>query len=132
VRVLPPQPKDEIRRLYAEADIFVLPTYREGFPNVVLEAMAAALPVVATTVGAIPDAVRDGEEGILVPPRDPAALQAALRRLVEDPQLRHAMGRCARARVEAVFSMPAVVSELDQIYRELVDEGTFGASARTS
>lgn len=119
VRVLPPQPKDEIRRLYAEADIFVLPTYREGFPNVVLEAMAAGLPVVATPVGAIPDAVRDGEEGLLVPARDARALEGALRTLVKDRALRLAMGARARARVEAEFSMQVVVRELSSVYREL-------------
>lgn len=119
LRVLPSQPKPEIRRLYEEADVFVLPTWREGFPNVVLEAMAAGLPIVATPVGAIPDAVRDGREGLLVPPREPAALGTALRRLVEDRELRLALGRHARERVEECFSMPAVVGALVNIYREL-------------
>lgn len=120
VRLLPPRPREEVLALYREADVFVLPTWREGFPNVVLEAMAAGLPVVATPVGAIPDALRDGEEGLLVPPRDPAALEAALRRLVEDPEARLAMGRRARHRVEASFSLGAVTDQLDAVYRELL------------
>jgi glycosyltransferase involved in cell wall biosynthesis len=85
--------------------------------------MAAGLPVVATPVGAIPDAVRDGCEGLLVPPRDADALGAALRKLVDDAALRHEMGRRARARVESLFSLDAVVERLDAVYREILPEG---------
>jgi glycosyltransferase involved in cell wall biosynthesis len=120
VRVLPARPRAEVIALYHEADLFVLPTWREGFPNVVLEAMAAGLPVVATPVGAIPDAVRDGEEGLLVPVRDARALERALATLIADPELRLAMGRRARARAEAVFSLPAVVEQLEAVYQELL------------
>jgi glycosyltransferase involved in cell wall biosynthesis len=120
VRVLPVQPRDEVYRLYREADVFVLPTWREGFPNVVIEAMAAGLPVVSTPVGAIPEAVEDGRSGLLVPVRDAAALEAALRRLIDDAQLRVAMGRRGRERVESTFSFEAVVARLAAIYRELV------------
>lgn len=119
VRLLPPRPRPELIRLYAEADVFVLPTWREGFPNVVLEAMAAGLPIVATPVGAIPDAVGDGREGLLVPPRDPDALAAALAKLVADPALRRAMGARARARVEAEFSRETVLDRLGALYDEL-------------
>jgi glycosyltransferase involved in cell wall biosynthesis len=120
VRRLPPRPREEVMTLYAEADVFVLPTWREGFPNVVLEAMAAGLPVVATPVGAIPEAVRDGEEGLLVPVRDPVALTSALRRLIDDRGLRLALGARARARAESVFSMEAVTAQLESLYRELL------------
>jgi glycosyltransferase involved in cell wall biosynthesis len=120
VRVLPAQPREEIFRLYREADVFVLPTWREGFPNVVIEAMAAGLPVVATPVGAIPEAVESGKSGLLVPVRDIAALEAALRRLIEDPALRRALGDAARARVEAVFSFDAVVARLGRLYEDLL------------
>jgi glycosyltransferase involved in cell wall biosynthesis len=123
VRLLPPRPREEIVALYREADVFVLPTWREGFPNVVLEAMAAGLPVVATPVGAIADAVRDGSDGLLVPPRDAEALARALGRLVADPELRRAMGARARARVESMFSLEAVVARLEGVYRELLPEG---------
>lgn len=122
VRVLPPRARREILELYREADIFVLPTWREGFPNVVLEAMAAGLPVVATPVGAIPDAVCDGREGLLVPPRDAGALTAALEKLVHDRALRLAMGSRARARVELEFSLPAVLEKLGAVYEELLVE----------
>jgi glycosyltransferase involved in cell wall biosynthesis len=120
VRVLPPRPREEVIALYREADVFVLPTWREGFPNVVLEAMAAGLPVVATPVGAIPDAVRDGREGLLVPVRDAKALARALATLVGDPELRLAMGARARARAESVFSLPAIVAQLEDVYRPLL------------
>lgn len=123
VRLIPPSPREEVMALYVEADVFVLPTWHEGFPNVVLEAMSAGLPVVATPVGAIPEAIRDGQEGLLVPVRDATALAAALRRLVEDRELRLAMGRRARERAESVFSMDAVTAQLESIYRELLARG---------
>ena len=121
VRLLPAKMKKELAQLYRDADVFVLPTWREGFPNVVLEAMAAGLPVVATPVGAIPDALRDGQEGLLVPPRDAAALTRALRRLVGDAELRARMGARARERAETVFSQKVVIGQLESLYRELVD-----------
>jgi len=120
VRRLPPCSREEVLELYRRADLFVLPTWREGFPNVVLEAMAAGLPVVATPVGAIPDALEDGREGILVPPRDAEALEHAIRRLASDPETRRAMGRRARKRVEGEFSRDAVIGKLEAIYRELL------------
>ena len=119
VELLPARPRQEVMALYREADLFVLPSWTEGFPNVVLEAMACGLPVVATTVGAIPDAVRDGEEGLLVAPRDPAALAAAIARLVSDRELRLAMGEAARRRAVRVFSREVVLEQLEAIYREL-------------
>lgn len=122
VRRIPPRPREEVLALYSEADVFVLPTWREGFPNVVLEAMGAALPVVATPVGAIPEAVRDGEEGFLVPVQDAVALTEALRRLIDDRELRLAMGRRARERAERVFSIDAVTQQLESVYRELIDQ----------
>jgi len=120
VKRIPPRPRDQVLSLYAEADVFVLPTWREGFPNVVLEAMGSGLPIVATPVGAIPEAVRDGREGFLVPVRDAAALGAALRRLVEDRELRLSMGRRARRRAEEVFSIDAVTRQLEAIYLGLI------------
>ncbi|HEX7050684.1 MAG TPA: glycosyltransferase [Longimicrobiales bacterium] len=90
---------DAKRALWLESDIFVFPGYQaEGLPLVVLEAMAAALPVIATPMGAIPDAVADGISGILVPPRDPSHLADAIGRLAREPALRERMGRAGRAR----------------------------------
>ena len=122
VELLPALPRDEVMALYRRADLFVLPTHREGFPNVVLEAMAAGLPIVSTPVGAIPEAVRDGEEGLLVPVRDGEALAAALGRLAEDRMLRLSMGARARERVESRFSLEAVSADLDRVYAECLGQ----------
>ena len=85
--------------LYAAMDLLVLPTYREGFPYVPMEAAAMALPVVATLVPGCVDAVVDGVTGTLVPPRDPAALAAAIARYLGDPDLRRRHGQAGRERV---------------------------------
>lgn len=120
VRRIEPRPREDVLALYAEADVFVLPTWREGFPNVVLEAMGAGLPVVATPVGAIPEAIREGQDGFLVPIQDATALTEALRRLIDDRELRLTMGRRARERAERVFSIDAVTLQLEAVYRELI------------
>jgi lipopolysaccharide/colanic/teichoic acid biosynthesis glycosyltransferase/glycosyltransferase involved in cell wall biosynthesis len=90
---------DSMPATYAMMDVVVLPTYREGFPQVPLEAAAMERPVVATAVTGCVDAVRDGETGMLVPPRDPQALSRALRTYLEDPLLRRRHGTAARSRV---------------------------------
>lgn len=131
VRVLGARPRAELAPLYAAADVFAFPTWREGFPNVVLEALAAGLPLVTTPVGAIPDVVRDGEEGLIVPPRDPERLAAALERLVSDAELRGAMGGRARARA-AAFSRTLVLEQLAVIWRELGARPTPGNGSGAS
>ena len=83
----------------ATASVFALPSYYEGLPNAMLEAMAAGLPIVATPVGAIPDVVRDGENGLLVPIGDANALTAALRTLLENPARAREMGLRGRATI---------------------------------
>lgn len=90
---------DELRRAYASADVFCMPSVQEGFGIVFLEAMVAGLPVVSTTAAAIPEVVRHGETGILVPPRDVTALAGALLVLLADRDLRERYGRAARALV---------------------------------
>jgi glycosyltransferase involved in cell wall biosynthesis len=96
-----------LKRLYATADLFVLPTLADCFPLVIQEAMAAGLPVVATDVGAIREAVRDGETGLLLPPGDVHALAVALATLVADPAARQAMGVRGRAMAEQSFDSVA-------------------------
>ena len=91
-RGLRPQ-SDELLRLYREADIFVLPARGDCLPQAIAEAMACGLPVVSTTVGAIPEMVVDGETGLLVTPGSPARLAEAISRLAGDRALRQAMGR---------------------------------------
>ncbi len=111
-------PPDALRREYVSADLFVLPSHMEPFGIVLLEAMAAGLPVVATSVGGIPEVVHDGLTGLLVPPRDPAALAHALDTLVADPQLRSRLGDRGRARAEE-FSWPRLIPKFLELFREL-------------
>lgn len=96
---------DAKRALYEAADIFVLPSYAEGLPNSMIEAMAVALPVVVTAVGGIPDAIRHGENGLLVPPRDAEALRLALAQLVASAPLRRTLGEAARVTARTTFSL---------------------------
>jgi lipopolysaccharide/colanic/teichoic acid biosynthesis glycosyltransferase/glycosyltransferase involved in cell wall biosynthesis len=108
------------RGLYPAFDLLALPTYREGFPVVLLEAAALALPVVATRVTGCVDAVRDGETGRLVPPGDAAALAAAIVAYVRDPALAAAHGRAGRARVLRAFDRDRLSAELLALYETLL------------
>lgn len=103
----------------ARASVFCLPSHAEGLPMAVLEAMAAGKAVVASSVGSIPELVRDGENGLLVPLHDGAALARALARLLEDEGLRSRLGASARKTVEAQYSTQAVCGRLAAIYNDL-------------
>ena len=106
--------------LYAACDIFVLPSHGEGMPMALLEAMAAGRPVVATRVGGVPDVVRDGMEGRLVPPHDSAALAAALTDLLADAAARERMGSAARKRIEEGFEIRKMVDATCSLYDEIL------------
>lgn len=111
---------DAKEALLKRASVFVLPSYNEGLPVAVLEAMAYGLPVVATRVGGIPDTVRDGLDGFLVDAGDTEALADAVVRLAEEPGLRQRMGRAARGRAMGEFAADVVVARLEAIYREVL------------
>lgn len=106
-------------RLFQEATIFVLPSYFEGMPMSILEAMAHAVPVVATPVGGIPEMLDDAVEGLLVPPGDVHGLTHALSALLDDPERARQMGRAGRERVSRQFAATPIVGQLEEIYREL-------------
>lgn len=95
---------DEVRPYYAAMDVLVLPSLREGFPNVVLEAAAMSVPAVVTDATGVFDSVVDQETGVIVPVGDVEALAGALRTLSEDPELRARYGAAARHRVETDFA----------------------------
>ena len=107
--------EDVPARLHA-LDIFVISSLHEGTTTTALEAMACGLPVVATAVGGIPEVVEDGVTGILVPAADPTALAGAISRLVHDEELRLAMGRRGRERVEERFGSSRFVAQMLAAY----------------
>jgi glycosyltransferase involved in cell wall biosynthesis len=100
-------------------DVFALPSTTEGLPLVLLEAMAAGVPVVATPVGGVPELVEDGVTGLLVPPEDPAALAAALRTLLDDAETARLLAAAARRRVEAEFSERVMGECVLAVYEDL-------------
>jgi len=104
----------------AAADIFVLPSVHEGMPNALLEAMAASLPVVATAVGAVPEMVEDGRQGLIVPPGDPASLTGAIERLAWSPDLRKEMGVRALQRATDAYSLDTARGKLEDLYEKLL------------
>lgn len=108
-----------VRAHLQRADALLHASLSEGLPNVVLEAMACAVPVVATDVGGTREAVHDGVEGFLVPPRDPHAAAAALRTLWRDGELRERMGSAGRARVEAEFTIERQTDQWVELYERL-------------
>jgi glycosyltransferase involved in cell wall biosynthesis len=118
VRFLGPRP--DARGLLAGADLFVLPSTLEGLPVAVLEAMAAGRPVVATQIDALAEAVVAGQTGVLVPPKDPAALAAALEELLSNGELRQRMGGAARARAAEVFAADAAAAKMASVYDQVL------------
>jgi glycosyltransferase involved in cell wall biosynthesis len=100
-------------------DIYACSSETEGFSNVLLEAMAAGKPVVATSVGGNPDAVADGVTGILVPPRDPARMASALETLINNADLQRQMGRAGLRRAAEKFSLDAMVQRHQELYSSL-------------
>lgn len=106
-----------VARLLSEADILALPSFVENQPISIIEGMAAGLAVVATPVGAVEDIVSDGETGFLVPPGDVTALMGALRRLVQEPDLRRKMGDAGRARHRTDLDVAPFADALCNIWR---------------
>jgi glycosyltransferase involved in cell wall biosynthesis len=108
--------RDDVPELLASFDVFAFPSLFEGLCLAVIEAQAAGVPVVATPVGGIRETVVDGETGLLVPTRNPAALAAAIRRLLEDRPAAEAMAAEAKRRVRERFSIERMVAETLRLY----------------
>lgn len=111
--------RTDIPALLHSADLFALPSVAEGLPIAILEAMAAGKPVVATDVDGNPEAVLEGDTGLIVRSRDPEEMADALARLIVDRTLRERLGRAGRARVEQRFSARQMVDEVEAIYTEI-------------
>ena len=107
------------RRVLAEAAVYVLPSYYEGLPMGVLEAMSAGLPVVSTVVGGIPEAVTEGVEGYLVLPGDVKKLVAVLQDLLRDAELRERMGLAGKKKIREHFASPVILPQIEAVYRRL-------------
>ena len=107
---------DDMEMVYAQAHIVCLPSYREGVPKTLIEAAACGRPIVASDVPGCREIVRPGENGLLVPVRDVASLAASLKQLIQDSELRSAMGICGRKIAKEEFSMDSVISQTLEIY----------------
>jgi len=107
-------------RYMAAADIFCLPSYREGFGQVIIEAGASGVPSVASKIYGITDAIEDGKTGLLFPAGDVAALTRALLKLIENRELRQIMGEAARVRALALFASDKITAELIDLYEQVL------------
>lgn len=116
--------RHDMPRVMSECHIVCLPSYREGVPKALLEAAASGRPIVTTDTPGCRDVVRHGENGLLVPVGDAAALAEAIIRLVLDPDLRRDMGMRGRKRAEAEFSIEGVIAKHLSIYDELLGSGS--------
>ncbi len=123
-----PAPQDVVFREMRKSDVFVLPSWQEGFPMAVVEAMATGLPVVCTPAGAMGDMVEDGKGGILVPVRDIPKLVEALRSLARDPRRCARMGQFNREKARAEYAYSVFAPRLAAIFRRAA-RGTGGAKS---
>ena len=121
VQLLGPHPQAEVRRLLARAQIFVLACVVEAdggsdnLPTVIMEAMAAGVPVISTRVAGVPEMIADGEDGLLAPPNDPASLAAAMEKLLRDPKLADRLAASARQSAAEKFSIGSTTRELQHL-----------------
>lgn len=112
--------RDDLLNVFRSLDLFVIPSVEgDTIPQVLMQAMAMALPVVSTTVGSIPDVVQDGVTGFVVPPRDAEALAERIVVLLNDAELRAAMGRRGRALVEREYSLARMLDRLERVYEQV-------------
>lgn len=111
---------NNVRVFYAAADLLALPSHSEGSPNVVLEAMAAGVPIVATSVGGVPEIVEDNESALLVPAHDPSAMAEAIARMLSDEKLVRHLTTNASALVTSRFSPETYVRSLAQLYQAVI------------
>ncbi|PYI57201.1 glycosyltransferase [Paenibacillus flagellatus] len=120
---------NNVEEILNTSDIQVLSSYEEGFSNAILEGMAVSLPMVVTNVGGNAEAVIDGYNGFVVPPKNSIALAKAMSRLIEDVGLRQTMGWRGRTRAESLFGLQAMADSYRSLYLELMDKGRIASYA---
>ncbi len=118
-----PVPRDALPDLYAASALTLMPSRWENFPYVVLESMACGTPVVASSVGGIPDMIDDGVNGFLVAPQDVNGFEEKIRRLLSDLHNAAEMGKVARKKVESMYALPIISPKVVRSYEELIQNG---------
>lgn len=113
--------RSDIKKILSVVDLLVVPSLQEGFPMITLEAMAMVKPIVATNIDGVTEQIKDGVNGILVPPKDPSALATAVVRFLKDKELARTMGLAARKKVEQEFSVEKMVRETKKVYLSLLE-----------
>jgi glycosyltransferase involved in cell wall biosynthesis len=113
--------REDMNEVYAQAHIICLPSYREGLPKTLIEAAACGRPIITSDVPGCREIVRTGENGLLVPTHDIAALAAALKLLIQDPNMRHALGFCGRKIAEEEFSMELILAQTLNAYHSAAE-----------
>jgi len=122
--------RGDIPDILSLLDVFILPSLAEGLGRSLLEAMAAGKPIVATTVGGIPEAIEDGKSGLLVKPDDSRALAHAIGLLLDNPEKAQELGRASRKRAELLFDETKMIDRICSLYEELITNSKPGTAQR--
>ena len=122
IRIIGEVPPGQMNKWMKASDLFVLSSHTEGMPNALMEAMSCGLPVVATAVGGLPEAVGDCEGAILVPPKDVEALKEAIIKVVDNRELRVRMGAAGRKRAEEKFSIRRSAKIILDYLQEIIEK----------
>ncbi len=115
---------EDVFSVLLTADVFVLPSLHESSPNALIEAMGIGMPCIASNVGGVVDLIEDGKNGLRVPPQDPAALAAALHRVLSEPDLASELGRNARATIQETFDSAVSIQKLEEVYVKVISNGS--------
>jgi glycosyltransferase involved in cell wall biosynthesis len=114
--------REDIPEILKVMDVFVLPSLEEGMPQSLLQAMAMERAVVASSVGGVPEVIRNGKTGLLVPPRDPAALARKIGWLLREPDQGKAMGQAGRQLIMCHYSVESMVTKTEALYSSLLEK----------
>jgi glycosyltransferase involved in cell wall biosynthesis len=123
--------RNKLVEYYQKAEAFVLPSYYDAMPTSLLEAMSCGTPVVATKVGGIPEIVTDGEDGLLVSPKDPEALAQALLKVLDDKELRATLAPNARQKIRSNYDWGVIVDRIEAVYEACLQGCSHGNKAKT-